>query len=90
LFLSTFFGGISSIVSLWYIYYGDGVSRAKRVFISLLANIILSIYLIPKLGLIGAALASLAVSFILAIILNSNKPDLRKVFRIVVFNKGLE
>lgn len=89
LFLSTFFGGISSLVSLWYIYHGEEVSKARRVFLALILNLLLSLYLIPIMGVVGAALVNLIVSVSLAIIFNVNRKDLREVFKNVLFKRSI-
>lgn len=81
LFVGTFFSGVSTIISMWYIYNGREASKTKRVLISLLINITLSYFLIPRFGVVGAAFVNLVINFTLAVILNSNVKELRGFFK---------
>ncbi len=88
LFSGTLFGGFSSIISMWYIYNGRESSKTKRVFCSLLINIILSMLLIPALGMIGAAIVSLIINFTLAIVLNLNAKAFREFSYEIICKKN--
>jgi O-antigen/teichoic acid export membrane protein len=77
LFVSTFFGSMSALVGLWFIYYKREKSKLKRILFALLLNLLISFLLIPTFGILGASITSLIVNFSLAIIFNVFNKDLR-------------
>ena len=82
----SYFGAINNV----YMVAEDKIKWVQATtLIGAIGNIILNFFLIPKWGIVGAALASLLTQFIANFVLMAVIPDLRKGFGIMVRGMAL-
>ena len=77
----SYFGAINNLFMV-----AEGVNKWVPVntFVGAMTNIILNFVFIPRLGIVGAALASLLTQFVANFLMMLINPQLRKGFRLMI------